>query len=131
MGISSFQEKKKIRKIFFSTPIIVIFLILICWMLFRAWGVASVWVEISKKNEKLIQKIEEIKNTRISLEDRIKSLESEYGIDLEARARFNLRKPGEEVAIFLEEETKNGKEEKNNFICAIGGFFGRFFAWCH
>ncbi len=55
------------------------------------------------------EKILKTKETKSAIENRLRSLESSHGLDLEARGRFNLKKQGEEVVIFLDEENTNQK----------------------
>ena len=55
------------------------------------------------KNKELEFKLSETQKSKKTLEEKTKALETEYGVDLEARKNFNLKKPGEEVILFIEE----------------------------
>ncbi len=52
------------------------------------------------------------------------------GLDREARDRFNLKKPGEEVVIFLDDPAKNSASAQGGLSGvwnAIKGWFGKIF----
>lgn len=103
MLIREFQEKKTVRKIIFSTPVLVLLAILSLWM---AYGTVSALItlkNLSQKNKELSAKIEDVKEQRAELEEKTLLLNTEYGIDLEARKEFNLKKPEEEVILFVDE----------------------------
>jgi len=103
MVLREFQEKKVARRLIFSAPVLVILLALSLWM---TYGIVSALVtlrELSEKNQKLTQDLDEIKKSRKAVEEKANIMDTEYGIDIEARKSFNLKKPGEEVILFVEE----------------------------
>jgi len=103
MVLREFQEKKIARRLIFSAPVLVVVLALSFWMIY---GVVSAFVtlrELSGKNQKLSQDLEEIKKSRKVVEEKVNIMDTEYDIDFEARKNFNLKKPGEEVILFVEE----------------------------
>ena len=103
MVLREFQEKKIARRLIFSAPVLVVVLALSFWMIY---GVVSAFVtlrELSGKNQKLSQDLEEIKKWRKVVEEKVNIMDTEYDIDFEARKNFNLKKPGEEVILFVEE----------------------------
>ena len=103
MLIRKFQEKKTARRIIFSFPVLLGITIFSLWM---AYGTVSAIVtlrELSQKNEEIERKITDIKKSKKNLEEKTSLMETDYGIDLEARKNFNLKKPGEDVILFIEE----------------------------
>lgn len=103
MLIREFQEKKTVRKIIFSTPVLVLLAILSLWMVYGTVSALITLKNLSQKNKELSAKIEDVKKQKAELEEKTLLLNTEYGIDLEARKEFNLKKPGEEVILFVDE----------------------------
>ena len=103
MALREFQEKKMARKIFFSWPVLIVLSALSLWMIYGATSAMVMLQKISKKNEELEFKLSETQKSQKTLEEKTKALETEHGVDLEARKNFNLKKPGEEVILFIEE----------------------------
>lgn len=103
MALREFQEKKTARKLIFSMPVLVIIIVLSLWMIYGTVSALVTLREISQKNHELARDIEEIKKTRKIIEEKMNIMDTQYGIDFEARKSFNLKKPGEEVILFIEE----------------------------
>lgn len=120
MALRGFQERKMLRKAIFSVPAAIVLWAIIFWTL---WHTVALWrakIKISEKNAEMTQDIKNTKESRENLEQKIESLRSEYGIDLEARSKFNLTKPGEKVVIFGEDKKSTAKEgESENFFGSV------------
>ena len=56
--------------------------------------------EVAAAEEKLL----EYEESKKRFEERLRALDTPEGLEKEARARFNLKKPGEKVAIFLDSD---------------------------
>lgn len=104
MALLEFQEKKTARKIIFSLPVLVGLIAITLWMIYGAISAAITLRELSQKNNELQKKIEDVQKSKEAIEKKMNLMETDYGIDLEARANFNLKKPGEEIILFIEEE---------------------------
>lgn len=50
------------------------------------------------------EKLSEYEASRKRFEDKLSALNTDEGLEKEARARFNLKKPGENVVIFLDSD---------------------------
>ncbi|MEK7560101.1 MAG: septum formation initiator family protein [Patescibacteria group bacterium] len=103
MALREFQEKKNVRRLIFSLPVAILVVILSLWAAYGTVSAVFTWRELSKKNRELESKIDDIKKSKEALEEKIKLIETEYGVDLEARENFNLKKPGEQIILFVEE----------------------------
>ena len=103
MGLSDFQEQRKWRKIFFSYPVAVLLMPLVIWSLWQVY--TAFWASKALNDEVSVleRQIQAVHSARIVLEQKSQELRSPEGIDKEARGRFNLKKPGEEVVIFVDE----------------------------
>jgi len=109
MPLQDFQEKKKVHRLIYSWPTLVILATLITWSLARTVSLWKSRQDLEKSLTTAHEKILKTKETKSAIENRLRSLESSHGLDLEARGRFNLKKQGEEVVIFLDEENTNQK----------------------
>jgi len=101
MAFNDFQENKKIERAVFSWPVIFIAGLLVIaalWGIFRALE-----KELALRGEikTLEKKIAEADSAKAVWEAKLEDLRTEAGLDREARGKFNLKKPGEEVVIFI------------------------------
>lgn len=103
MALREFQEKKTARKLIFSWPVLITITALSLWMIYGTVSAIVMLRELSQKNREIEKKITEIQKSKKALEEKANLLRTEYGVDLEARKSFNLKKPGEEIILFVEE----------------------------
>ena len=125
MALRDFQEKKKLLRAIYSWPTLIILTALIIWGLY---GILPLWeskLELKKNLTEANDKFSKMRETRNLVEKRLESLKTSSGLDSEARGRFNLKKKGEEVVIFLDDgETNQNKAGIfNNFK------FASIFKW--
>ena len=117
MYVEDFQERKKLERIFFSWPAIIATSVLV---IFALSGVFKLWQKernIKTETAAIEAKIAEVKAARDAGIKKIESLKTAEGIDEEARGRFNLKKEGEEMVIFLD---TNQKPEDKGFWAKSG-----------
>ncbi len=111
MAFRDFQEKKRLHKLIYSWPVLFILAALIIWGLA---GIVSLWrsrADIQNSLAEINSKITQTRETKEVMEKRLENLNSSFGLDLEARRRFNLKKQGENVVIFLDDgESAPNKE---------------------
>src|SRR3989344_6904366 len=114
MTLRGFQERKMLRKVIFSAPMVFVVWGIILWML---WNTIVLWdtkIKINNRNEDIETEIENSEESRKIVEQKMESLRSEYGIDLEARSKFNLTKSGEKVVVFADESNKDEFPHQTN-----------------
>ncbi|MDP3935315.1 MAG: septum formation initiator family protein, partial [Candidatus Giovannonibacteria bacterium] len=102
MAFNDFQENREIERAVFSWPVIFIAGLLVIaalWGIFRALE-----KELALRGEikTLEKKIADANSAKADFLAKTEDLRSEAGLDREARGKFNLKKPGEEVVIFLD-----------------------------
>ncbi|KKS95841.1 hypothetical protein A3B05_02610 [Candidatus Giovannonibacteria bacterium RIFCSPLOWO2_01_FULL_43_160] len=106
MAFNDFQENKEVQRAVFSWPVIFIAGLLVIsalWGIFRALE-----KELALRGEikTLEKKIAEADSAKATWEAKAEDLRTEAGLDREARGKFNLKKPGEEVVIFLDDASQ-------------------------
>ncbi len=102
MAFNDFQESKEVERAVFSWPVIFIAGLLVIsalWGIFRALEKELVLREEIKTLEK---KIAEADSAKAVFQAKVEDLRTDAGLDREARGKFNLKKPGEEVVIFID-----------------------------
>lgn len=111
MGLRDFQENRDIERSIFSWPVILIVGALTFVALAGAWRTFNVDLALRREIKDLEQKIAEAEQSRKNYEKRLLELGTPEGADRDARGRFNLKKPGEEVVIFLGEAEATGSAD--------------------
>jgi cell division protein FtsB len=113
--ITKFKQYKKesFQTVFFSTILVLLVLVVIGFVIVSNWKVSQKRAELNDRIEILKSEIQDLKIEKEVLEARAsESFDNSY-LEKEARERFNLKKPGEEVVtILLPEEKGESVEEK-------------------
>lgn len=128
-------KKKKFRKS--KVANIFISVILIIFALGFIFMLVSSNVKLKKRRHEILTKVEETKRELQRLEKENQGLqaklpqqESEDYLEKEARERFNLKKPGEEVAVIIEPEEKSlpvqPEKKERSFWQQLLEFFHKF-----
>ncbi len=129
MEFEEFQEKKKMDRIVFSLPVLIIIVFLAAVSLVGA--IKLYRTESSLKNDliKLNQKLSATKIETAQIQQKIESLKTPEGVEYEARSRFNLKKSGEEVAIFVNDDKNNENIVSPSVPEAIWSVIKKFFGY--
>lgn len=95
------QPWKWIKK----SPLVHFFLfLLLLWVGYRAFGMVRQAVRIQEDADETKQKIGELTRKKKELEAYLVELKEREAIEREAKARFNLKKPGEAVVVVVPKE---------------------------
>ncbi len=70
--------------------------------------------QVSRQRDELTEKIQKLENEIAENREKIKSLESGAGIELEAKGRLNLQKPEERVLIIVDKSHSAGNATSSN-----------------
>jgi len=100
-----FRERSYFRKIFFSRPV---FLLLLCAVVFIGLSVFEAYKKSRVailKNEEVTREMEELLRKKEGLESNINRLKVPEGIEKELREKFQLKKPGEEFVVIVDEKS--------------------------
>ena len=85
--------------------------------------------EIIKRIESIQKEIQRLEKENQAFQAKIFQKDTPEFLEKEARERFNLKKPGEEVVVIVEPEealSPQPKEEKRSFWQKMFDFFSRF-----
>jgi cell division protein FtsB len=99
-----FQQKRKFRTVFNSrlTQAILLFLsLLIFWSAYDRYLVAR---EMSEKRLGVEEEMKELQERQTTLQNEVKYLSSDRGVEAEMRRQFDIVREGEQVVIILDDE---------------------------
>lgn len=127
-----FHEKRKIRKVLYSRPILVVLVILILWIGVSVYERFTIEREMAQKLESRKEELEALKQRALTLESEVGHMQNDRGIEEELRSRFDVVKEGEQVVIILDDAdvskgsttTRNTREEP-----VRDSFLGRMKKW--
>ena len=102
-----FHEKRKIRSVLYSRPVIGVILLVTILLSISAYNRYTVAKEMEVKLESRKQELEELKERAHAIESKVEYLTDERGVEEELRNRFDAIREGEQVIILLEERGKD------------------------
>jgi len=105
------KSKDSVQSVFFSVFLTILIFVIISFLLFSNWRINKKRSELSQKLEGLKKEVEALEAKKEELLTKISQVQSESYLEKEARERFNLKKPGEEVVTILNSEKEEKKEE--------------------
>ncbi len=101
------NEKRKIRKVIYSWPMVVVLFILLGFAMRGTWGVYTKYKESQVNLEIAERQYEATKKRADFLETEAARLSTDRGIEQEIRNRFQVARPGEHLVMIVGEEEKN------------------------
>ena len=94
--------------------------------LYHTYRIVSDAVSLRNETNTIAEKIDELTQKKEQLEAYLEELKTKEAIEREARERFNLKKPGEEVVVVLPNKHVEDKvPEATGFWARIKSFFQR------
>ncbi len=123
MALSDFQERKESDKILFSYPSILLVSTLAILIIFGTAKIFRSYLALRKEIRAIRAEISALEQDKIKYESRLSQFKTEAGLEKEARSRFNLKKPGEEVVIFTDGEAEAQLGGVRDKLASLAGFF--------
>mgnify|MGYP001558245715 CR=1 FL=1 len=120
----NFQQKRRLRNILHSRPVLVflgILIIIFAWSVFDFMEKMRVTIE----NRKIVEnKVLELEKKKEKLSSDINKLNTQGGVEESIRLKFGLAKEGEDVIVIVEDKNKPDAE-----VTSPEGFFSFLFFW--
>jgi cell division protein FtsB len=112
--IPNFKKNKRAKSeskesLFFSVILTIIFFVVIGFLVVSNIKISQKKNALNARIEVLRQEVQELQQKKHKLESQISQTDMESYLEEQARERFNLKKPGEEVVAF----TKQKSEERD------------------
>ena len=106
-----FHEKRKLKKLIYSKPTLIILGLLVIWFSFAVFSMYK--KERDTRLKRIEQKgiLDELKTREASLSEEIERLSTERGIEEEVRSKFEVGREGEEVIIIVDNPENDGVSE--------------------
>ncbi len=130
--MKNFQERQKFEQTLFSFPIMSIVFFFMALALFGSINVWRTKNSLDREIERLKKEIIKTDTIRKEYESQMSEIQTSDGIDREARSRFNLKKPGEEVVLFVDDIKKENfppESQVTGAYHAIQKWFKNIFNW--
>lgn len=99
-----FQERKLASRVLYSWPVLFLAGALVAASLFGVFRNIEKYVKMKREVALSEKNLSEYEASKKRFEERLAALNTEEGLEKEARARFNLKKHGEEAVIFLDSD---------------------------
>lgn len=96
-----FHEKRKIRNILYSKPVLVILGLVVLFFLSTVWGAFKKERDTQKIKEQRIEVLESLEEREGILSKEIDRLDTERGVEEEIRAKFEVARGGEGVIVIV------------------------------
>lgn len=96
------ESKHKTRKIFYSTPMLILILFILVIFARGAWRALEKERESSSMVTELEAKASQLEARKADLEMKITRLNTEEGIDEELKSKYNVSTEGEQFAVLVE-----------------------------
>ena len=97
-----FQQKRQIRKIFYSRVTLVLLLIIVVFMVKQVYDIYEKEV-VSKNNlDLVVKKYDGLKSREKMLSSEIDKLKTKEGLEEEIRDKFDVEKPGEQTVVIVD-----------------------------
>src|SRR3989338_1799849 len=119
MALRDFQESRRTERIIFSWPVIALAAFL---CLAALWGILKILrteLVLRKEIGGLQKKIDQADAANANFEERVAVLRTEDGLDREARGKLNLKKPGEEVVVFVGDKPPENVAQKTGLASVL------------
>ena len=100
-----FREKKRFRKLLYSNVSIVLLLVLLVLIGKGTWNMYTKQHEAYLDRVDVESSLSSLKSKQDFLTREISGLKTQNGVELEIRDKFNVKRPGEEVAVIVDSTT--------------------------
>ncbi len=101
-----FEQKKKIRKILYSRTMIFFLFLVFVFLLQATWRVYHKQAISRQSLNQVIQESKRLDDRERAIQASVDYLQTDKGVEAEIRSKFRATKPGEQVAIIINDEVK-------------------------
>lgn len=127
-----FQERRKLRKFFFSRLAFAVFCIAAIFLVFSVFKVYKKSSQAVSKNAIVEKEIVDVNKRKSELEANLQKLKTEQGVEKELRKKFQIKKEGEKFFVIIEKEppadnNNNGNNKTNVILEKFLNFFKNIF----
>ncbi len=104
-----FYEKRKLKRVLYSRPVLIVLLIPVAYCMMVAWHAYLKEREAHANMLAATAELERLKEREATLDKEIERLSSERGVEEELREKYEVGKPGERMIVLIDKD----KEQKD------------------
>lgn len=119
-----FYERRKMRNIVYSKPILALLAVVVVLLAYSAWGTYQKEFETRETWKNRASVLSGMKERESELQQEIGRLGTEKGVESEIRSKFEVAKEGEDVIVIVEppeEEATTAPPEEKGFWARLFG----------
>jgi len=113
------KNKGSRQIIFFPILLGIVILVAVGFLIYSNWQINKQRADLTARLENLKKEVVNLEKQKEELSNKVPQIQKEDYLEKEARERFNLKKPGEEMVVVLpppSQENKEKTEEKKGFL---------------
>ncbi len=115
------SKKRRVKRIIYSKPAVVVLLILAVFSVRAAWGAYARLSEITPELRRARDLRADLRVEKVELEEELARLETRAGKEEELRERYGAAKPGERMVVIVDPESNEDSVDEPE-----SGFWGRW-----
>lgn len=100
--MAEFYEKRKLKKLMYSPPVLAVFTLFVLLFVSAAWGAHQKERDTASKRQEAAAGLAELQAREAALRSNLDRLNSESGMESEIRDRFDVGKPGEHEIVIVD-----------------------------
>ncbi len=122
----AFYEKRKLRRVLYSRPMLVLLAIPVILLGMAAWNAYGKERETSINREEQTRELAALEEREGALQAEMDRLKVERGVEEEVRSKYDMGKPGEHMIVIVDPDQKNNATTSTE---EHKGWFQRFLDW--
>jgi len=124
-----FHEKRKIRSMLYSKPVIALLFLATGLLLMSAYNRYEAAAETKHRLDTRQAELNALSDRAEVLEAKVRYLEDERGVEEELRSRFDVAKEGEEVVVIVDDRPATNANLETTTLPEKPSFFARLKFW--
>ncbi len=109
-----FRKKQDMKRALYSKPVLIFLGVILIFLIYSTWNIYTKAMVPYENRVNAEKKLTDLQEREMELTSRIKTLETEEGVEIEVREKFGLVREGEEVVVILEDEVGSGATESEH-----------------
>ncbi|MBI5005349.1 MAG: septum formation initiator family protein [Candidatus Lloydbacteria bacterium] len=108
MPINDFRKKRQLKRTLYSTGVVAILGMVVFFLGHATWDVYQKAKITGEKRQEAFDELSRLQKQEATLQDQLKRLQTERGMEEEVRTKFNVAKEGEKVVTIVSPQNGGG-----------------------